>query len=364
MPEPARADAIDGQWCLGSSHFAIDGPSILTPGGNRIQGNYSRHGFFYVVPANEPGAGGEIDMVLLNEETVQLTRRARRRARKSGAAASRRAEDHGWSAARSRCDDVPTRRRTTTAPEASRLWQPTPGAISSACFSPRPTGCRRVGPRRPARARRARHRRRHVRADGGLRARPRRRAQRPRHRPLGCAAARVPGAPTRAWTTLRSPKHLTGPDLGFPALTFRAWYEAQHGADGWQRLYKIATSDWLAYLLWVRDTVPIAVENGVEATLIDLDQGFVRVQLAGPGGAETVYARRSCWPAGAMAPARPTRRRSPRWSTPHRPTAPASSTPATASTLPASEAARSACSAPAPRPSTTPPWLSRPGRRR
>lgn len=92
--------------------------------------------------------------------------------------------------------------------------------------------------------------------------------------------------------TLRSPKHLTGPDLGFPALTFRAWYEAQHGADGWQRLYKIATSDWLAYLLWVRDTVPIAIENGVEATQIDLDQGFVRVQLAGPGSAETVYARK------------------------------------------------------------------------
>jgi cation diffusion facilitator CzcD-associated flavoprotein CzcO len=92
--------------------------------------------------------------------------------------------------------------------------------------------------------------------------------------------------------TLRSPKHLTGPDLGFPALTFRAWYEAQHGADGWQRLYKIATSDWLAYLLWVRDTVPIPIENGVEATLIDLEQGFARVQLAGPGGADAVYARK------------------------------------------------------------------------
>ena len=70
----ARADAIDGQWCRGSSHFAIEGPSILTPGGNRIQGSYSRHGFVYVVPANEPGAGSQIDMVLLNEETVQLTR--------------------------------------------------------------------------------------------------------------------------------------------------------------------------------------------------------------------------------------------------------------------------------------------------
>jgi hypothetical protein len=71
----ARADAIDGQWCQGPSHFVIEGPSILTPGGNRIQGSYSRHGFIYIVPANEPGAGGEIDMVLLNEETVQLTRK-------------------------------------------------------------------------------------------------------------------------------------------------------------------------------------------------------------------------------------------------------------------------------------------------
>lgn len=75
IPERAHADAIDGEWCLGPAHFAIDGPNILTPGGNRILGNYSRHGFSYVVPANEPGAGGEIDMVLLNEETVRLTRK-------------------------------------------------------------------------------------------------------------------------------------------------------------------------------------------------------------------------------------------------------------------------------------------------
>ena len=59
----------------GASHFAIEGPNILTPGGNRIQGNYSRHGFTYVVPVNEAGAGGEINMVLLNEEMVSLTRK-------------------------------------------------------------------------------------------------------------------------------------------------------------------------------------------------------------------------------------------------------------------------------------------------
>ena len=70
----ARADAIDGQWCLGSSHFEINGPNIRTPGGNQITGSYDRHGFEYVVPANEEGAGTQIVMMLLNEETVRLTR--------------------------------------------------------------------------------------------------------------------------------------------------------------------------------------------------------------------------------------------------------------------------------------------------
>jgi FAD-dependent urate hydroxylase len=79
--------------------------------------------------------------------------------------------------------------------------------------------------------------------------------------------------------TLRSPKHLTGPDLGFPALTFRAWYEAQHGAEGWERLYKIATADWLKYLLWVREMAIIAVENRVQATRLDPGPDWVRVAL-------------------------------------------------------------------------------------
>lgn len=92
--------------------------------------------------------------------------------------------------------------------------------------------------------------------------------------------------------TLRSPKHLTGPDLGFPALTFRAWYEAQHGAEGWQQLYKIATRDWLAYLLWVRGTVDLNVENGTEITRLDPTPDWVRVDLVTAGREETIYARK------------------------------------------------------------------------
>ena len=70
----AHADAIDGEWCFADSHLAIDGPKIRTPGGNNILGDYDRHGFRYVVPANERGAGTEIVMRLLNEENVQLVR--------------------------------------------------------------------------------------------------------------------------------------------------------------------------------------------------------------------------------------------------------------------------------------------------
>ena len=31
VSSPVRADAIDGQWCMGASHFEINGPNILTP---------------------------------------------------------------------------------------------------------------------------------------------------------------------------------------------------------------------------------------------------------------------------------------------------------------------------------------------
>lgn len=72
-----------------------------------------------------------------------------------------------------------------------------------------------------------------------------------------------PWATTARMPTLRSPKHLTGPDLGIPSLTFRAWYEAQHGSDGWEALYKIERTTWVDYLLWLRKMAGIPVENDV-----------------------------------------------------------------------------------------------------
>lgn len=71
---PARADAIDGDWCYSSTSFRIEGPAITTPGGNRLQGRYARHDFDYVVPAGEAEAGSHVRMRLIDEETLSLTR--------------------------------------------------------------------------------------------------------------------------------------------------------------------------------------------------------------------------------------------------------------------------------------------------
>ena len=72
---PALADAIDADWCMGADHMHIEGASILTPGKNKIAGNYYRYRFTYIVPANEPGAGGEVKMVMIRgTETVHVER--------------------------------------------------------------------------------------------------------------------------------------------------------------------------------------------------------------------------------------------------------------------------------------------------
>ena len=63
---------------------------------------------------------------------------------------------------------------------------------------------------------------------------------------------------------LRSPKHLTGPDLGIATLTYRAWHEAKFGAAHWEKLHKIDREEWANYLIWVREAAALPVENGVE----------------------------------------------------------------------------------------------------
>jgi len=70
----SHADAIDGDWCSANGkRMSILGEKITTPGGNRINGNYSRHAFDYVVLAGESGSG-EIVNIILRGEYLAISR--------------------------------------------------------------------------------------------------------------------------------------------------------------------------------------------------------------------------------------------------------------------------------------------------
>lgn len=93
-----------------------------------------------------------------------------------------------------------------------------------------------------------------------------------------------PWIPYARMKTLRTPKHLSSIDLGTPVLTFRAWWEAQHGAEGWDRLGKIPRESWMAYLRWFRDVLALPVRNAVRVTRVEpTADGFHRLTLEGSG---------------------------------------------------------------------------------
>jgi cation diffusion facilitator CzcD-associated flavoprotein CzcO len=82
--------------------------------------------------------------------------------------------------------------------------------------------------------------------------------------------------------TLRTPKELNPIDFGVPALSYQAWWEAQHGADGWEAVDKIARGDWMEYLRWYRRVLKLPVRNDSKLDLIEpLGDGLHRLHLVG-----------------------------------------------------------------------------------
>jgi cation diffusion facilitator CzcD-associated flavoprotein CzcO len=102
-----------------------------------------------------------------------------------------------------------------------------------------------------------------------------------------------PWATTARMETLRSPKQLTGPCLGFSSLTFRAWFEAQHGQAAWQALDKIPRLQWMDYLRWYRRMVEPEVRNEHEVLAVEPHaDGRVSLRVRHAGHESTVQARR------------------------------------------------------------------------
>jgi cation diffusion facilitator CzcD-associated flavoprotein CzcO len=103
---------------------------------------------------------------------------------------------------------------------------------------------------------------------------------------------------TGVWTTfarmrtLRTPRHVTGPDLGVPALTPRAFFEARDGAEAWASLHKIGREDWQRYLDWYARVLDLPVRHDHALTHIEDDGPLLRLRFATPGGEAVVRARR------------------------------------------------------------------------
>lgn len=92
--------------------------------------------------------------------------------------------------------------------------------------------------------------------------------------------------------TLRTPKHVSGPEFGVPSLAVRAWWEARYGRETWDALDKIPKEVWHDYLLWLRRTVGISVDGNTEVTDIEpLAADLFAVHMRGPAGEETAFAR-------------------------------------------------------------------------
>lgn len=91
---------------------------------------------------------------------------------------------------------------------------------------------------------------------------------------------------------LRTPKDLTGPDLGMPSLSFRAWWEAQHGAEGWRDLFRIPRESWADYLDWFRGTLDVPVHNlWALRHVTPISDSLLHLAFSTPEGPRSIHAR-------------------------------------------------------------------------
>ncbi|QLE44428.1 NAD(P)/FAD-dependent oxidoreductase [Nostoc sp. C052] len=79
--------------------------------------------------------------------------------------------------------------------------------------------------------------------------------------------------------TLRTPKHLPGPELGIPELSFQAWYEARHGAAAYAEIDRIERVAWAEYLSWYRHFLGIQVRYQTKLLRIEPVADFFRLHL-------------------------------------------------------------------------------------
>ncbi|MEX9870490.1 FAD/NAD(P)-binding protein [Providencia huaxiensis] len=84
--------------------------------------------------------------------------------------------------------------------------------------------------------------------------------------------------------TLRSPKHVVGPALASPSLTFQAWFKAQFGIQKWDELDKIPRLQWGEYLQWYKTMTKPYVLNQYQLVDVQLNDNYRELIFDTPNG--------------------------------------------------------------------------------
>ena len=82
---------------------------------------------------------------------------------------------------------------------------------------------------------------------------------------------------------LRTPKTMAGPELGNPALSFRAWYETLNGAAAFDALDRIPRLAWADYLDWFQQVTGTTVRYGTRLVEIEPQGDLLRLHLETDG---------------------------------------------------------------------------------
>jgi cation diffusion facilitator CzcD-associated flavoprotein CzcO len=91
---------------------------------------------------------------------------------------------------------------------------------------------------------------------------------------------------------LRTPKALPGPELGIPAFSFQAWFEARHGQEAYAAIDRIRRTDWAEYLSWYKQFLKITPRYETRLTRIEPEGDHFRMHLSAPQGATTETTRK------------------------------------------------------------------------
>lgn len=92
--------------------------------------------------------------------------------------------------------------------------------------------------------------------------------------------------------TLRTPKTLTGPEQGDPALGFRAWYETLHGPSAFDALNRIPRLAWADYLAWFQQVTKTQVRYRTRLLRVEPAGDLLKLHLTSAGVARTETTRK------------------------------------------------------------------------